>query len=146
MLMCLRSSETRLMLTSLYRLISTDFERSALLAFVMRIPVTGGFHSQKSQKCGNYFHVTTLSCAVCEKRFQNMTERQNSETFLGFTGPLCGAFTGPGELSHKGQWRGALMFSLICARINDWVNNREAGDLRCHRGHNGVIVMMLCGI
>ena len=29
---------------------------------------------------------------------------------------------------HKGQWRGALLFSLICARINRWVNNREAGD------------------
>ena len=27
---------------------------------------------------------------------------------------------------HKGQWRGALMFSLICARINHWVNNHEA--------------------
>ena len=31
---------------------------------------------------------------------------------------------------HKGQWRGALMFSLIW--INGWVNNREAGDLRRH--------------
>ena len=31
---------------------------------------------------------------------------------------------------HKGQWRGALMFSLICTRINFWVNNGEAGDLR----------------
>ena len=30
---------------------------------------------------------------------------------------------------HKGQWRGALMFSLICDWINGWVNNREAGDL-----------------
>ena len=28
----------------------------------------------------------------------------------------------------KGQWRGALMFSLICVWINGWVNNREAGD------------------
>ena len=34
---------------------------------------------------------------------------------------------------HKGQWRGALMFSLICVWINSWVNNREAGDLRCYR-------------
>ena len=42
---------------------------------------------------------------------------------------------------HKGQWRGALMFSLICAWINDWVNNREAGDLRRHRDHYYVIVM-----
>ena len=31
---------------------------------------------------------------------------------------------------HKGQQRGTLMFSLICVWINDWVNNREAGDLR----------------
>ena len=36
---------------------------------------------------------------------------------------------------HKGQRRGTLMFSLICARINGWVNNREAGDLRIHRPH-----------
>ena len=43
---------------------------------------------------------------------------------------------------HKGQWRGALMFSLICVWINDWVNNREAGDLRRHRGHYDVIVML----
>ena len=34
---------------------------------------------------------------------------------------------------HKGQWRGALMFSLICVWINGWVNNREAGDLRRYR-------------
>ena len=42
---------------------------------------------------------------------------------------------------HKGQWRGALMFSLICTRINGWVNNGEAGDLRRHRAHYDVIVM-----
>ena len=33
------------------------------------------------------------------------------------------------------------MFSLIWAWINDWVNNREAGDLRRHRGHYDVNVM-----
>ena len=42
---------------------------------------------------------------------------------------------------HKGQWRGAFIFSLICARINGWVNNREAGDLRRYRSHYDVIVM-----
>ena len=41
----------------------------------------------------------------------------------------------------KGQWRGALMFSLICVWINGWVTNREAGDLRRHRAHYDVIVM-----
>ena len=43
---------------------------------------------------------------------------------------------------HKGQWRWALMFSLICVWINDWVNNREVGDLRRHRGHYDVNVMI----
>ena len=49
------------------------------------------------------------------------------------TGPLCGEFTG-----HR---RGALMFSLTCAWINGWVNNREAGDLRRHCTHYGVTIM-----
>ena len=44
---------------------------------------------------------------------------------------------------HKRQWRVALMFSLICAGINGWVNNREAGDLRRQRAHYDVIVMLI---
>ena len=36
-----------------------------------------------------------------------------------------------------------MMFSLICASINGWANNREAGDLKPHRAHNDVIVMVL---
>ena len=44
---------------------------------------------------------------------------------------------------HKGQWRGALTFSLICAWINSWVNNREAGDLRRHHAHYDVTVLYL---
>ena len=35
----------------------------------------------------------------------------------------------------------AGMFSSICARINGWVNNGDAGDLRCHRAHYNIIVM-----
>ena len=34
-----------------------------------------------------------------------------------------------------------LVFTLICARINGWVNNREAGDLRRNRAHYDVIVI-----
>ena len=49
----------------------------------------------------------------------------------------------PVNSPHKGQWRGALMFSLICAWINAWVNNREAGDLQCHHAHCDVTVMCL---
>ena len=47
----------------------------------------------------------------------------------------------PVNSPHKGQWRGALMFSLICARISGWVNNREAGDLRRRQAHCDVNVM-----
>ena len=48
----------------------------------------------------------------------------------------------PVNSPHKGQWRGAFMFSLICAWINRWVNNREAGDMRRYRTHYDVIVMV----
>ena len=47
----------------------------------------------------------------------------------------------PGEFPAQCQWRGALMFYLICVWINGWVNNGEAGDLRRYRAHYDVIVM-----
>ena len=57
------------------------------------------------------------------------------------TGPLGGEFTGHRWITpHKGQWRGALMFTLTYAWINGWVNTREAGDLRCHRAYYDVSV------
>ena len=59
------------------------------------------------------------------------------------TGHLCGEFTGRRWIPRKGQWRGALMFSLICTRINGWVNTGEAGELIRHRAHYDVTVMKL---
>ena len=53
-----------------------------------------------------------------------------------------GIHRSPVNSPHKGQWRGALMFSLICAWTNGWVNNVEAGDLRRHRTHYDVTVMV----
>ena len=44
----------------------------------------------------------------------------------------------PVNSPHKGKRRRALMFSLICAWINGWVNKGEAGDLRRHRTHYDV--------
>ena len=52
---------------------------------------------------------------------------------------VWGIHRSPVNSPHKGKWRGALMFSLICAWTNRWVNNREAGDLRHHRAHHDVI-------
>ena len=44
-----------------------------------------------------------------------------------------GIHRSPVNSPHKGQWRGALIFSLICVWINGWVINGEAGDLRGYR-------------
>ena len=53
-----------------------------------------------------------------------------------------GIHRSPVNSPHKGQWRGALMFSLICVWINGWVNNGDAGDLRRYRVHYSVIVIL----
>ena len=49
-----------------------------------------------------------------------------------------GMHRSPVNSPHKGQWRGALMFSLIRVWINGWVNNREAGELRRYLAHYDV--------
>ena len=52
-----------------------------------------------------------------------------------------GIHRSPANSPHKGQWNGALMFSLICVWIQGWVNNREADDLGRHCIHYDVTVM-----
>ena len=54
---------------------------------------------------------------------------------------VWGIYRSPVNSPDRGQWRGALVFCLVYARTNSWVNNREAGDLRRHRTHNDVGVM-----
>ena len=63
------------------------------------------------------------------------------ETFSALLALCAGNSPVPVNSPHKGQWRGALMFYFICVWINDWANNREACDLRHHRGHYDVNVM-----
>ena len=49
-----------------------------------------------------------------------------------------GIHRSPVNSTHKGQWRGALTFSLIRAWIS---NSHDAGDLRRHCAHFDVTVM-----
>ena len=63
------------------------------------------------------------------------------ETFSALLALVRGIQRSPVNSPHKGQWRGAFMFSLIW--INGWVKNREAGDVRRHRAHYDVTVMSL---
>ena len=68
------------------------------------------------------------------------------ETFPPYWPFVWGIHRSPVNSPHESQWRGALMFSLICSGINGRVNNREAGDLRCYRAHYDVTVMQSCTI
>ena len=70
--------------------------------------------------------------------------RQQMETFSALLALGVGNSPVTGEFpAHKGHWSGALMFSMICAWINGWVNNREAGELRRHRAYYDVTVMWI---
>ena len=80
-----------------------------------------------------------ITCLTSDIHWLTMTS-SNGNIFR-VTGPLWGEFTGPGEF--PAQWPVTRSFDvfLICVWINDWVNNREAGDLRRHRGHYDVNTM-----
>ena len=62
--------------------------------------------------------------------------------FLRYWPFVRGIHRSPVDSPHKGQWRGALMFSLIWVWINGWVNSPDAGDLRRHCAHCDVIVIL----
>ena len=49
----------------------------------------------------------------------------------------------PVNSPHKGQWHGALMFCLICAGTNGWINNGDAGDLRWHRAYDATVMNLI---
>ena len=53
-----------------------------------------------------------------------------------------GIHRSPVNSLHNGQSRVALIFSLIYAWINSWVNIRKVCDLRRHRAHYDFIVMI----
>ena len=88
-----------------------------------------------------YTTVRTTTPLTGHPKISQTWWRHQMEIFSALLALCAGNSPVPVNSPHKGQWRGALMFSLIYAWINDWVNNREAGDLRRHRCHYDVIVM-----
>ena len=102
------------------------------------------------------FHVTNqilvqlISVSKLSPRYQTISTdviktwwRHQMETFSALLALCAGNSPVPVNSPHKGQWRGVLMFSLICVWIDGWVNNREADDLRRRRTHYNVTVMTL---
>ena len=53
---------------------------------------------------------------------------------------MIGIHRSPVDFPNKDQRRGALILSVICARTNDWANNRDACDLKRHRTHYDITV------
>ena len=64
------------------------------------------------------------------------------ETFSALGALLLGIHRSPVNSPHKDQWHGVLIYSLICAWSYGWVNNRYACNLRRHRTHYDVSVML----
>ena len=87
----------------------------------------------------NYTHMDVL-CFVVLGYHDDVIKWKHFPRYWPF---VRGMHRSPFNSPHKGQWRGALMFSLICVWINGWVNDREASDLKRYRAHYGVTVMMV---
>ena len=81
-----------------------------------------------------YFRVTSLALG----KHDDVIKWKHFPRYWPF---VRGIHRSPVNSPHKGQWRGALIFTLICVWINGCVNNREAGDLRRYCAHYGVTVM-----
>ena len=69
--------------------------------------------------------------------------RHQKKHFPRYWAFIGGIHRSPVNSPDKGEWRGALVCSLIRARITGWVNNGEVGDLRRHRAHYDVTVMII---
>ena len=91
---------------------------------------------------GMYIYFTfCMICLGISGYFTSWWHHQ-MKTFSELLAFCAGNSRSPVNSPRKGQWRGALMFSLICIWINSWVNNREAGDLRPYHFHYDVTTMM----
>ena len=84
------------------------------------------------------FHPFPHGCDITKRDHDDVIKWNHFPRYWPF---VRGNRWSPVNSPHKGQWRGALMFSLICAWITGWANNREAGDLRRHRAHYDAIVV-----
>ena len=83
-----------------------------------------------------------VRAAVLYNEFEHHDDVIKWKHFPRYRPCVRGIHRSPVNSPHKGQWRGALMFSLICVWINDWVNNREAGDLKRYRANYDVTLVL----
>ena len=78
------------------------------------------------------------SRTLCPLRYDDVIKWKHLPCYWPF---VRGSHRSPVNSPHKGQWRGLLMFSLICAWIYGWVKNNGAGDMRRQLAHYDAILM-----
>ena len=105
-------------------------------------------HSWVKTERGKWKHLSLFG-----KTFALSSDRPHSTTLCGhddvikwkhfprYWSFVWGIHRSPVNSTHKGQWRRVLMFYLICAWTNGWVNTRDVGDLRRHRDNYDATVM-----
>ena len=80
------------------------------------------------------FAIAMLTLYFFEFYFRSLWMTSSNGDIFRVIGPLRGEFTGR-------QWRGALVFSVICACATGWLNSLNAVELRRHRAHYDITVM-----
>ena len=68
--------------------------------------------------------------------WRHQKETFSALTFCAGNSPITGEVSAQRPVTRR--------FDVFCTWINGWVNNREAGDLRRHRAHYDVILMLTC--
>ena len=91
-------------------------------------------YSLATRRCGS-----NSKSVVSEQTFRIHDDFIKWKHFPCYWPFVQGIHWSPVNSPHKGEWRKALMFSLMCAWMNSWVNNGEAGDLRCHCTHYDIL-------
>ena len=81
------------------------------------------------------FHTPALARQTGARPVGIFSWYHQMKTFSTLLAVCAGIHRSPVNSLHKGQWCRAVMFS-------NWLNNREAGDLRCHCAHYDITVML----
>ena len=107
------------------------------LKAVKQLHLKNRFQKFVPNLCGNNKNLIGLHCSWW---------RHQMEIFSALLAICAGNSPVPGEFStQRPVTRSFDVFLLICVCINGWVNNGEAGDLRCNHAHYDVTVMWLKG-
>ena len=112
------------------------------------LDVTHGIHQLTVRQCWSRYTVTCVNddpillFYLIFVRSLSSWWRHQIETFSALLAICAGNSPVDGEFPAQGQWSGASMIFLICSWMDSWVNNVELGNLRRHRAHYDIRVMI----